>query len=258
MQFSGYIQEDYVATRDPVLFITGDVAQLNKRWSNTKQVIESYTERLGFSPTSASPRGSSQEWLEAIDTQIELERAPSDRKRSRAVALLQLHVVHCSLLAAKGSQPNRHLDTGFFDSEQARREHRRMLDLAAEALSLRPEDDADTSNGPTFCLDLGILLPIWFVVRRCRDPLLRRRAISILRSANCQDSLWSSKVCALVGENLMLLEERLAGGTVKTAEDIPACARVQDMKIGLRPGTQKVGLTFWVDDIGYDETCSMD
>lgn len=68
------------------------------------------------------------------------------------------------------------------------------------------------SSTPTvkslFTLELGLVGPLYDTARCCRHPIIRRRAIAVLRTNPCQEGLWDSRLAARVAERVMLLEER--------------------------------------------------
>jgi hypothetical protein len=72
---------------------------------------------------------------------------------------------------------------------------------------------------------MGITIPLFIVVQRCRDPSIRRRAISIMRNSARQEGAWESSGAADIIERWMLTEE--AGlPQVRMAADIPEWKRL--------------------------------
>ena len=67
-------------------------------------------------------------------------------------------------------------------------------------------------------------------VDKCRHPVVRRKAISLLYAAPRQEGVWDSILTARVAERLIGIEE--AGlGTVTTCEDVPDWARISDVSV---------------------------
>ncbi|KAL1997883.1 hypothetical protein VTN02DRAFT_508 [Thermoascus thermophilus] len=58
-----------------------------------------------------------------------------------------------------------------------------------------------------FCLDMGVILPLYRVATKCRHPITRRKAIDLLSTHPRQEGLWDSRCCAKVGEAVMTVEE---------------------------------------------------
>ncbi|QGA20107.1 hypothetical protein EYB26_007807 [Talaromyces marneffei] len=70
---------------------------------------------------------------------------------------------------------------------------------------------------PFFCLDDGILAPLYEVATLCRDPVIRRRAVSILRSAPLQEGLFNSHLLAMAAEKAIAIEEAAAAAAGSSA-----------------------------------------
>lgn len=66
----------------------------------------------------------------------------------------------------------------------------------------------------------GVIMPLWVTLRRCRHPLLRRRALGLLRIAKRQEGMWVSTCAAAVAERLIAIEEE-GGPEVSTPVLIP-------------------------------------
>ncbi|KAE9371928.1 hypothetical protein N431DRAFT_492197 [Stipitochalara longipes BDJ] len=101
------------------------------------------------------------------------------------------------------------------------------------------------SNGgrPTFCIDLAIVSPIFEVCCRCRHPLIRRRAISLLRTCGRTEGVWNAFLTSKVAQRVLDIEE--AGITdVKTCEDIPDWARISNVDTAFDPVARKATLTY--------------
>lgn len=60
---------------------------------------------------------------------------------------------------------------------------------------------------PSFTADLGIVPPLFMVATKCREPTLRRQAISLLRSSARREGMWDSELVARIGQWIMELEE---------------------------------------------------
>ncbi len=93
-----------------------------------------------------------------------------------------------------------------------------MLDLAEKVLSFISTTD---DRGPTtfFCLDMGIVSPLYTLASQCGDPTIRRKAITLLRSTSRQEGLWNSFFVAKAIERIMDIEERALGGICGCTDD---------------------------------------
>ncbi|KAK6434540.1 hypothetical protein LTR95_009277 [Oleoguttula sp. CCFEE 5521] len=94
----------------------------------------------------------------------------------------------------------------------------------------------------SFGFDLGYIAPIFFTVERCRDPVIRRRALSILKAEVRQEGVWESSGAAKVAERWMLIEE--AGLEVKVANDIPEWHRLQYVDVALETPLKRALVVF--------------
>lgn len=72
--------------------------------------------------------------------------------------------------------------------------------------SSAPEGDT-TKLKPFFSLDNGVIIPLYDVATLCRDPILRRRAIRLLRSAPRREGIFDSQLFAIVAERVIAVEE---------------------------------------------------
>ncbi len=84
---------------------------------------------------------------------------------------------------------------------------------------------AAPAQSTSFSFDFGYVIPVYLVGTRCRDPLLRRRAIQILRAYPRQEGVWESTAAAAVAAQWVAAEE--AGLEVSCAADIPEHRRIR-------------------------------
>lgn len=60
---------------------------------------------------------------------------------------------------------------------------------------------------PSFSADLGIVPPLYVVATKCRNPMIRRQAIQLLRSSSRREGMWDSELVARIGMWIMDIEE---------------------------------------------------
>lgn len=106
---------------------------------------------------------------------------------------------------------------------------------------------------PSFSLDSGINVHLYKVAGRCRDPVIRRRAIALLRSAQRQEELWIGNLVAQVAERIVELEED-SQENIQSCHDIPEEARVQSIAVRFDPSSSKAEISFFVKGNVVNET----
>ncbi|KAL3420636.1 C6 zinc finger domain protein [Phlyctema vagabunda] len=62
-------------------------------------------------------------------------------------------------------------------------------------------------RNPNFSFNSGVVVPLFMVAMKCRNPALRREAINLLADNPRTEGMWNSTVCARIGEYIMELEE---------------------------------------------------
>ncbi|OLN81368.1 Transcriptional regulatory protein moc3-like protein 11 [Colletotrichum chlorophyti] len=60
---------------------------------------------------------------------------------------------------------------------------------------------------PSFSADLGIVPPLFVVATKCRQPVIRRQAIQLLRSSARREGMWDSELTARIGQWVATIEE---------------------------------------------------
>ncbi len=100
------------------------------------------------------------------------------------------------------------------------------IENLADSLSLPEAAPLDNESTP-FTMELGILHPLFFVATKCRDPMVRRRAIKALKRGG-REGVWEGPVVAVVAEWVVAIEE--AGLTGVEGEVVPERTRVHDIR----------------------------
>ncbi|CZR64709.1 uncharacterized protein PAC_14608 [Phialocephala subalpina] len=114
--------------------------------------------------------------------------------------------------------------------------YEKIVNLAAEILE-------SNAGVPQFTLDMGIIGPLYEVTARCRDPFIRRKAISLLKGAQSQEGVWNSFLTATVAERVVQIEE--AGlGEVRCCADVPDWARISNVDPKFDPIGRKARLRY--------------
>ncbi len=169
-----------------------------------------------------------QTWSSAFEAYLVKANATMDSKALQGAAVLKIsHRI--SLLHVENNKQKRLQSPNSWDSFH--RECEEIVGLATSVVKLQMDSSSDSStNNPIFFMDVSIVCPLFSIAHRCRDPIIRRRAIALLYSAPRQEGLWHSIITARVAERIMNVEE--AGlGEVKRAEDIPEENRIAEIDV---------------------------
>ncbi|CAI6088339.1 unnamed protein product [Clonostachys chloroleuca] len=99
---------------------------------------------------------------------------------------------------------------------------------------------------PTFTPEVGILPVLYIIGVKCRDPIVRREALGILRRQPIQEAVWDSISTARVVERVIEIEEggSQEGGTIQSMEQIPAWKRIEAMSWTLTTAQMDIKYTF--------------
>ncbi|KAK5168279.1 uncharacterized protein LTR77_006848 [Saxophila tyrrhenica] len=132
-----------------------------------------------------------------------------------AARILQTHHICCRLMVSTSLTDGREMlwDSYIPDFE-------RIIEIAEELPPMLPK-----TARRNFMLDMGIVSPLYFTALKCRDPILRRRAIQILQEHNSQEGAWDSRTMAAAASSLMFVEERGLHAP-RRAADIPETKRL--------------------------------
>ncbi|RWQ94965.1 hypothetical protein C8Q69DRAFT_498780 [Paecilomyces variotii] len=58
-----------------------------------------------------------------------------------------------------------------------------------------------------FCGEMGIISPLYYTALKCREPILRRKAINLISSYHRREGMWDGILYAKVAEFVMVMEE---------------------------------------------------
>ena len=86
-----------------------------------------------------------------------------------------------------------HLEAMVFD--QYDDEFDEIVTLAAKVIRA-----LKTTSAFQFRLDMGIIYPLFYTAIRCREPWIRQRALSLLRSICFQEGVWNAKAQASIAQ----------------------------------------------------------
>ena len=169
-----------------------------------------------------------QRWSASFHTFLEQPTSKLNSRDLKAAAVLSISCRFAAIHFDKNMMAFSHEQLSW---DKYRAEHEEIVSLAAKILEVPGSDTIASSKcAPSFSIDMNIISPLYSVAHRCRDPLIRRKAISLLYAAQRQEGIWNSVVTARVAERLMEIEE--AGlGEIKSCEDVPRWARITSVHV---------------------------
>jgi hypothetical protein len=124
-------------------------------------------------------------------------------------------------------------DTGMSPQETAFDALNSEFDSIVTLTSSLVEDNKDSGASEKaghFTFDMALVPPLYLTATRCRDPLIRRRALSILWATSRQEGIWNSDMLAKIAERLISIEED-GLGQVTSSDDVPATSRLSVLNV---------------------------
>jgi cholestenol delta-isomerase len=132
-------------------------------------------------------------------------------------------------------------------------DYERLVVNAEEVVQILAQKTDKTS----LSFELGLAIPLFSTIQRCRDPHIRRRALKAMRAGPKQEGSWGHSGAAQLAEQLMLFEEH-GLGVVEVASDIPEWRRVVsvDGNVNSELGTAEMIYNI-VPSQGHDEELAL-
>ena len=154
----------------------------------------------------------------------------SDEKQRRAFASVEImrlavHIIHGA--GQRRSEMAFDLYLSHF---------RQMIELAKSTLIGR-----GLEYGP--CMDIECLPSLYLAARSCRDPILRREAIVLLRVSEKQEGVWDGRMLARLTEYMMNLEE-IDLTEVRSSGDVPVTSRLKIQKAVINSASRTIEASF--------------
>ena len=118
-----------------------------------------------------------------------------------------------------------------------------VVDLATSIVESLSCDKSTQDRGAEFSLDMHTIPHLYTVVHKCRHPIVRRKAVSLLFAAPRQEGVWDSILTARGAERLIAIEES-GLGNVTCCEDVPDWARVSDVRVNFHLHERHGTVTF--------------
>lgn len=150
-----------------------------------------------------------------VNAKIENEATTLQENIATRLGLIHLKIQYCIVIIMLRCLP--------FNNEmvfdQQIQHFRTILNLVREFFKLRATPEFDFSKATQVSgFDLFLIPPLSMVACRCRDPIVRREALAILRSVHWREDIWDSHDASSVAEKIMLAEEY--GRQVKSCTEI--------------------------------------
>ncbi|MCJ1309047.1 hypothetical protein MMC25_002702 [Agyrium rufum] len=185
------------------------------------EVLERAVEskRYSLEATRLSLLRNLEDWKSAFDEfrSAGIPVAGHDTKPDVGVLLLQLH----HLIGYKTAQ------TTFWVSEMAYDElvgdYRQVICLAEEILR---KAGSPWTGSSVIYFDIGVIVPLFFVTLKCRQPHIRRQAISLLKQAPEREGMWLRETCVQFAEMKMATEEDGYEDLLQIGGTLPECCRI--------------------------------
>jgi hypothetical protein len=120
-----------------------------------------------------------------------------------AAAMMQMQAIATTILIAGV------VITNEMEYDKFNLQFQELVDLATAVVELRQRRKKDNAWVGGFWIDIGITPQLFVVVTRCRDPVIRRRAIKLLEGWYAEGS-WDPRLIAQIGSFMMDTEEEMA------------------------------------------------
>lgn len=187
-------------------------------------------------------------WSQALDIFInsrgEVPLTPSEQ---RSLALIDLHRRYFSIVLPWENK-NNHQYVLSLDSYTS--EFEDLVNCASRVLSLEGREE-NSQTAPMFHLEIGAVPVLFMTVAWCRDPAIRRRAISLLMSSHALEGVWSSRLTGRVARRIMEAEEEDLN--VHSCKDVPGPRRVRSVLVSLGPREREAMIRYGLEDREWEE-----
>lgn len=144
----------------------------------------------------------------ALEEFIALHQKSFTPKEEIAMAVLQLHVHHAYLsINLEGFSPHQYPSPRWTVRDEFMPRIVKMLALVEKVMASASNTNYHSEQNTAFCLDMGLVVPLFNIATQCENPVLRRRAIALLRQRDRQEGLWNSFYIANAAERIIEIEE---------------------------------------------------
>ncbi|KAF5602077.1 Zn(2)-C6 fungal-type DNA-binding domain protein [Fusarium subglutinans] len=188
------------------------------------------------------------QWSQAFDKFVTSRGGlPFSPSEQRSFALIDLHRRYFNMVLPWENIDNHQ---GFLGLDNYTRDFEELVDCASRVLGLEATDTVSQA-APLFHLEIGVVPVLFVIVAWCRDPGIRRRAISLLMSRQAQEGVWSSHLTGRVARRIMEAEEEKLD--VRSSRDVPGPRRVRSVYVSLGPGERQAMIRYEQQDREWEE-----
>ena len=181
------------------------------------------------------------DWLTAFQAFFREHGMSLDKKGLQAARSLEISYIFCSIYLDLGGFSESFSSEMMWDKFLVRYE--RVVELASFVVNPTDGDYTTQRQCREFSLDLNIVAPMYAVAHRCRDPIIRRKAVAILYAAPRQEGVWDGVLTARVAEKVISIEE--AGlGPITGVQDVPDWARIDEVHVKFDLQDRSASLTY--------------
>ncbi|MCJ1231268.1 hypothetical protein MMC12_007945 [Toensbergia leucococca] len=102
-----------------------------------------------------------------------------------------------------------------------------ILSLAASLINAEISDGVTEAKQarPSFSFDMGVVPPLYYIAVKCREPSIRRQALSLLLASPRREGVWDGLMAARITERLIAIEEE-GLESITDCASIPGSARI--------------------------------
>ena len=171
-------------------------------------------------------------WTEAFERFKEVhgkDITGASDKRALALIEMRLRLLRIDLYAEWGTTPE--LWDGYCD------EFDKILDYAETAMTLGSSGESGSREAPQFYLHPGTVAILYGVVRKCREPRIRKRALSLLMRRPIQEGLWNTDAALRLSLRITMAEGETQSST---GSAISAQSRIHQITTKLNKNNQYV------------------
>ena len=160
------------------------------------------------------------QWLVAFHAFVKKAGPSLSPKDSQGAMLLEIQYKCTKILLSVGLPPRE----AAFDAFGALFES--IISLATSVIHKSGSCGTSECKGQ-FSFETGLVPPLYFTATRCRDPWIRRQALSLLSSTPRQECIWNSEMLSKIAKRLILIEEERDDiGHVARSETISVKSRL--------------------------------